>query len=143
MKKTALLLTALVLTGCVTGYDPQEIEAVRDYVAANQLEEVDRIRLYSQMSYTYINDYFVTIPTRRGDYLAEFVQECREMRRHEFTPDMVDIRRDTNWIRARFDTIRGCRIGTIYVITDEQAKELRDLGDAPGDEVFLPEGEDN
>ncbi len=142
MKKTALLLTALALTGCVTGYNPQEIEAVRDYVAANDLEEVDRIRRSNQLSYTYINDYFVTIPTRRGDYLAEFISECRELRQ-TFTENMMDERRDTTWLRARFDTIRGCRIGTFYVITEEQRKELRELGDAPGDEVFLPEGEDN
>lgn len=143
MKITATLTSALLLSACVTAYNPQEIEAVRDYIAANDLEEVDQIRFYSQMSYTYLNDYFVTIPTRRGDYLAEFVSECRELRRQDFTPDMVDIRRDSNVLRARFDTIRGCRIGTFYEITEEQRNELRELGDAPGDEVFLPEDEDN
>ena len=99
------------------------------------------------MSYTYINDYYVTVPTRRGDYLIEFARDCRELRRRDFTPEMVDRRDNRNILRARFDTIRGCRIGTIYEITDEQRKELRALGDAPGDEVFIPEdqdeGEDN
>ena len=106
MKNAAILISALALSACVTGYDPREIEAVRDYIAANELEEVDQVRTpHAQMSFTYINDYFVTIPTRRGDYLAEFVSECRELRRQQFTEDMVDIRRDANWLRARFDTI--------------------------------------
>lgn len=143
MKKTTTLIAALLLSACVTGYNPQEIEAVRDYISANDLQEVDRIRTRGQMSYTYINDYFVTIPGRQEDYLAEFVSECRELRRQDFTRDMWDERTDSNWMRARFDTIRGCRIGTFYVITEEQRKELRELGDAPGDEVFLPEDEES
>ena len=143
MKRTATLISALLLSACVTGYDPQEIEAVRDYIAANDLEEVDRIRRNDYESYTYINDYFVTIPGRRGDYLAEFVSECRELRQTFDYTTMRDERSDTTWLRAKFDTIRGCRIGKFYAITEEQRREIRDLGDAPGDEVFLPDDEDN
>ena len=142
MKRTAIIIAALILSACVTGYDPQEIEAVRDYVAANQLEEVDRIRRNDQASYTYVNDFFVIVPSRRGDYLAEFVSECRELRQ-SFDYTMRDERSDTIWLRARFDTIRGCRIGTFYEINEAQRIELRELGDAPGDEVFLPEDEDD
>lgn len=141
MKRIAILFAALTLSACVTGYDPQEIEAVRDYVAANQLEEVDKIRRNDQASYTYLNDYFVIMPSRREDYLAEFVSECRELR-ERFDRSMADARNDTIWIRARFDTIRGCRIGKFYAINEAQAIELRELGDAPGDETFLPEDED-
>ncbi len=142
MKRTATLIAALALSACVTGYDPQEIEAVRDYIAANQLEEVDRIRRNDQASYTYINDYFVIVPSRRESYLAEFVSECRELRQ-TFDQSMQDTRTDTIWLRSRFDTIRGCRIGAFYAINEAQRIELRELGDAPGDEVFLPEDEDN
>ena len=35
---------------------PQEIEAVRDYVAATELEEVTEIRLREPLHYTYVND---------------------------------------------------------------------------------------
>ena len=143
MKKIATLFTALMLSACATGLTEQEVKAVRDYIAANDLEEVDKIPLRGQMTYTYINDHFVTIPGRREDYLAEFVSVCRELRRQNFTREMIDYRQDVNALRARFDTIRGCRIGTFYVITEEQSNELRQLGDAPGDEVFLPEDEDN
>jgi hypothetical protein len=133
------LSTILVVVACSsTTTQPQEIEAVRDYVVATELEEVSEIRLREQMSYTYVNDRYVTIPTRQGDYLVEFQRDCWELRRNDFTPEMVDRRDNQNILRARYDTIRGCRIAKIYEVTEAQRKELSALGDAPGDEVFLP-----
>ena len=138
--KTTLAVLLLVLTSaCSTLQDEQEIEATRDFVAANQLQQVDEIRLYQQLNYRVINDYFVTVETRRGDYLVEFRTRCRALTQREFAPYMVDVRRDPNRIRARFDTIRGCIIGAIYEVSEEQREELRQLGDAPGEEVFLPD----
>lgn len=131
----------LLATACGTLYDEQEIEATRDFIVANQLEEVDDFRLHERLSYHYLNDNFVSVDTRRGDYLLEFHTRCRAFTTQDFTRDMVDVRRDPSRIRARFDTLRGCRIDKIYKITDEQRKELRALGDAPGDETFLPDQE--
>ncbi|MDX1517779.1 MAG: DUF6491 family protein [Woeseiaceae bacterium] len=139
MKRFCEALALVVLAGCGTLMNEQEIEAVRDFVVTNELQEVDEIRLYEQLHYNYVNDYFVTIPTRRGDYLAEFNTRCRALSSQEFTPEMVDRRYSTHLLRARFDTIRGCHIGKIYKISREQREELRNLGDAPGDEVFLDE----
>ena len=135
----AAFAAAVLLAGCATGYDASEIEAVHDYVVANQLEEVDEIRYFRQLNYTYVNDQFVVVPTNRGDYLVEFARLCRELRQLDFTPEMVDRRADADRIRARFDTIRGCQIGKIYSITDAQFDELRNLGDAPGDEIYIPD----
>ena len=140
--KKCLVITAAVLSlsACATGYDPQEIEAVRDYIAANELESVDEIRMHRQpLSYSYVNDRFIIIPTRKADYLVELRRDCFELRRQDFTYDMVDRRTDTNVLRARFDTIRGCPIGAFYEVNDAQRKELKALGDAPGDEVFIPD----
>lgn len=139
MKTTITALVAVTLTACATEYDTQEIEAVRDYIVATELKEVDQIRFFSQMSYTYLNDRFVLVPTRRGDYLLEFRRNCRELRKTDFTWDMVDRRDNQNTLRAGFDTIRGCVIGAMYEITDDQREELQALGDAPGDEVFIPD----
>ncbi len=139
MNKILILPALLAVAACSsTTQRPQEIEAVRDYVVAAELQEVTEIRLREQMSYTYVNDRFVTIPTRRGDYLVEFQRDCWELRRNDFTPEMVDVRDNPNVLRARFDTLRGCRIGKMYEITAEQRVELTALGDAPGDEIFLP-----
>ena len=142
MNKTLIMTAALSIAACSsTTQIPQEIEAVRDYIAAAELEEVTEIRLREQLHYTYVNDRYVSIDTRRGDYLVEFQRNCWELRENQITAEMVDIRRDNNYIRARFDTIRGCRISTIYEITEEQREELKALGDAPGDEIFLPDAD--
>ena len=140
MKKTVFLLTIMVVGGCSsTPQTPREVEAVRDFVVAAELEEVAEIRLRRQLSYTDLNVRYATIPTRGGDYLVEFQRDCRDLQRPDFTPEMVDVRHDRNVLRAKFDTIRGCRIARIYAITAEQSDELKVLGDAPGDEIFLPE----
>jgi len=141
--KLSVLSVLTLLSACATPYDTQELEAVRDYVIAAELKEVDEIRHRSQMNFRYVNDYFVTMPSRQGDYLVEFTRQCSELRRTDFTPEMVDVRDSTNTIRSRFDTIRGCRIGKIYEITDMQRREIHDLGDAPGEDVFLPDEEDS
>lgn len=139
MNRLTIALAPIALAACATVYDPQEVEAVRDYIAAADLQEVEEIRFFSQFSYRYVNDHYVTVPTRRGDYLVEFAKRCPELRRTEFTEEMVDRRESSKYIRARFDTIRGCRIGKIYEVSDMQRRELHDLGDAPGEEIYLPE----
>ncbi len=139
MNKILIVPALLLVAGCSsTTQRPQEIEAVRDYVAAAELEEVSDIRLREQLNYTYVNDRFVTIDARRGDYLVEFNRDCWELRQTQVSGGMVDVRDNHNVLRARFDTIRGCRIGKIYEITEAQREELTALGDAPGDEIFLP-----
>ncbi len=140
MKTRACLLAIIAVGGCsMTPQTPREIEAVRDFVVAAELEEVAEIRLWRQMSYTHLNVRFVIIPTRRGDYLVEFQRDCRELNRIDITPEMVDIRDNRHVLRAKFDTIRGCRIDRIYEISEAQSEELKVLGDAPGDEIFLPD----
>ena len=139
MNKLLIVPALLTIAACSsTTQRPQEIEAVRDYIVAAELEEVAEIRMRGQLSYTYVNDRYVTIDARRGDYLVEFNRDCWELRRNDFTPEMVDVRDNPNVLRARFDTLRGCRIGKMYEITAEQREELTALGDAPGDEIFLP-----
>ena len=140
MNRKLILPAALLMAGCSsTSTQPKEIEAVRDFVVAAELPEVSEIRLSETLSYTYVNDRYVTVPTRRGDYLVELRRDCLELRRSTFTPEMVDVRTNQNVLQARFDTIRGCQIGTIYEITEGQREEIRSLGDAPGDDIYLPD----
>lgn len=140
--KMLLPVLALLVAACAAEPEPKEVEAVRDFVVANELEEVDEARMFGQMRTTYLNDYFVLLPSRRGDYLVEFGRRCRALRRQEFTPEMVDVRHDPDKLRARFDTLRGCRIAHIYSISSDQRKEIENLGDAPGDEIYLPDQDD-
>lgn len=141
MKQTLAVILLALVSACSTMYDEQEIEATRDFIAANELNEIDSIRLYEQLNYSVVNDYFVTVETRRGDYLVEFARRCSALTERDFRPDMVDVRHESSRVRARFDTIRGCIIGKIYEITEAQREELGRLGDAPGDEIFLPDEE--
>lgn len=134
------IAAVFMLGGCnLNPFTPEENEAVLDYIYASELEEVDQIRFFQQYSYTYVNDRYVTIPTYAGDYLVEFTRTCPELRQSRFTSEMVDYPDDNRTLRARFDTIRGCRIGKIYEVTAAQAEELAELGDAPGDDVYLPD----
>ena len=130
----------------VHGYLPEkELRALaaRTGTRLHRLQEVASFRISEQLNYRVVNAFFVTVDTRRGDYLLEFNTSCRALTRRDFTPEMVDIRRDPNRIRARFDTIRGCMIGKIYPISNEQREELRELGDAPGEEIYLPDEDES
>ena len=142
----------LVLAGCATPQKAQEIEAVRDFVAANELEQVERVRyrFRGDLKYRYVNDRYVKVEGRDGDFLVEFRRNCPELR-DRIRPEtmsgplqdspLVDKPRDANVLNARFDTIKGCRIAAIYGLTPEQYEELDNLGDAPGEEIFLPDEE--
>ena len=68
--------------------------------------------------------------TARGHALIEFKRPCYALRD---TSEIVADRRDnSSYLRARFDTLRGCVIDTIYPVNEAQNIELRNLGDAPG-----------
>ena len=136
-------LAALLAACSSTTEVPQETEAVRDFIASADLIEVDRIRTGRNSKHSYVSDYFVIVEGDRAEYLAEFRRRCHDLRRPDFTEQMVDDRRDPNHMHAKFDTIRGCYIDKLYELTPEQAKELKNLGDAPGDEVFIPPKEES
>jgi hypothetical protein len=58
------------------------------------------------------------------------VRRCHELKDNtRITPDK---RWDTNIVRAKFDTIRGCRIAAIYALDEAEAAELKNIGEAPG-----------
>jgi hypothetical protein len=133
MKKTMTLLlsAALLVSACETTGQLASQQAVEDYVAVSELEDVAEVRYRQQMHQRYVNDRFIILENRSGKYLVEFVTRCMELRDNtRITPD---VRHDANVIYAKFDTIRGCRIKKIYQINDAQAQEITTLGDAPGD----------
>ena len=145
MTKRAAPFAALLLAACATPQPTQEVEAGRDYVAASELESVRHIRTDERWSYSQLNDRFVIVTALRKKYLVEFVRNCSELN-YPLEPhmiamgaDVVDQRSDSRTLRASTDTIRGCRIEAFYPVTRDQVQELKNLGDAPGEEVFLPD----
>ena len=135
MKKTYRFLGALaaisLLAACGSQGKIPSREAVEDYVAVAELEEVKFARYVRQLQHTYLNDHYVILSERDKHYLAEFIRRCFELTDHSRIEP--DIRREHKVLRARSDTIRGCRIKTLHKLNEGQVAELLALGDAPGD----------
>ena len=125
----AIFVLTVLLSGCATSPDPGITDAVTDYVQVAELKPQNQVRTYGDYSYRVISQRYIIVATRRETFLAEFVRDCRELDDFRVTPDY---RHDANLLRARFDTIRGCRIGKIYAVDEGQAQELENLGEAPG-----------
>ena len=136
MKKLLLLLTFTFLAGCAGQEEAdypstQDIgQAVRDFIELRELEELDALRSGTNDGWSVLDETFILYSGRKDTYLVEFARRCWELQDHtRITPDQ---RWDSNTIRARFDTIRGCRIGKIYALTDAEVAELENIGEAPG-----------
>lgn len=143
MKIQIAVLLTLALAACggtVERNGPgMETEAVRDFVATSDLNEVNKMRMREQIRYKYINDYFVVVPQRGQYHLVEFRGRCTELRQRTWDAGMVDHRTNSRNLYSDRDTIRGCVIGRIFALTDSQVADLRVLGDAPGDEQASPQ----
>ena len=125
------MMVILTLCACISAPTHHvDTQAVRDYVEVGELESVDHIRTYHRDSMEYLSEFFILYEARTKEYLVEFRRSCREFRDNRAVAP--DHRYDHNRLRAKEDTIRGCRIARIYPLTSAQAEELRNLGHAPG-----------
>ena len=135
MNKTILLCGIILLAGCASQDEKdastQDIQqAVKDFIALRELEEVPSMRTGTRDGWTQIDETFILYDARRDTFLVEFARPCWELRDNtRITPDT---RWDANVIRSRFDTIRGCRIHRIYALTEAEVAELENIGEAPG-----------
>lgn len=135
--KTVTLIVACALLAACAAQDQTErmsrqdqVQAVRDFIDVRKLDEVDLISTRNQDSWESIEDYFLIYKARKEFYLVDFDRRCFEL--SDNTRIVADERREANKIRARFDTIRGCRIHRIYALTEAEVAELESLGEAPG-----------
>ena len=136
MNKLLMLLAAAILVGCASQDEKDNAkedpvtEAVLDFIEVRNLEEVDAISSGTNDGWTELNLEYLLYEGRRETYLVEFARPCYELRdRTSITPDK---RWDSSYIRARFDTIRGCRIGRVFLLTEAEVAELENIGEAPG-----------
>jgi len=105
---------------------------VRLYLEKAMLEEVAFIRFRKSLQWKYLNDYFVTAEAYDGDHLIEMNTECADLRADTFYIDMADRRSRSSLVRAGLDTIRGCRIKTIYKLPEvDGSPELSREANAP------------
>ena len=134
-----LRLTAsiLLLAGCATAVEPTEVRAVRDFLALTDLRQVERIRLYRQPMFTYVNDYFVTASVGERHYLVEFNGRCRALRARGLTVSTIDQRQDLSYLKVA-DTIRGCNIERIFRATVEELVEIKELSKSEASGAVVP-----
>ena len=123
----SLLLCMTALFGCASQDGNQQgarelsresEKDVRLYLDKAMLDEVPFIRFRDSLQWKYLNDYFVTAEAYDGDHLIEMITECADLRADTFYIDMADQRSRSSHVRAGLDTIRGCRIKTIYKLPE-------------------------
>jgi hypothetical protein len=132
MNRLIAILMVATLSACAVpeetiGKDKEQ--AVRDFIAVRQLAEVDKVRTSNDDTWTELDPHFLIYETRRGDFLVEFSHACYDLSDNEV---VADRRWDHNTMRARFDTIRGCRMAQIYALTEAEVAELEAIGESPG-----------
>lgn len=129
----ALVVAAALVTGCAT-QTTEEVadknQAVRDFIDLRELESLAKIRTDGYDGWETITTTYLIYKTRRADYLLEFARPCWEI--HDRSRIVPDDRSDPNIIRARFETLRGCRIDAFYALTEAESAELKHIGDPPG-----------
>ena len=133
MKTVMCVVVAVLLSACAAQDAEQrqeESQAVRDFIAVRELEKLKKMSTALRDSWTIIDDRFIVYRSRRGQYLVEFDRRCYELGGGSRV--VPDERRVRNTVYARTETIRGCRINTIYALTEAEAEELESLGKAPG-----------
>ncbi len=107
----------------------EEDQAVQDYIHLHELESVDSLRSGRTDSWDVLTARYIVYEGRnRVKYLVRFSRNCFEL----FDDKRVtpDVRWDTDTLRARFDTIRGCRVDSIYAVSVGEAAELVALGES-------------
>ena len=136
IKIAAVIAAAFILAACASQDEQVEEstqdvnQAVRDFVDLRELEELDALKSGTNDSWQLLDDRFIIYSGRRDTYLVEFGRRCYELNDNtRITPDK---RWDANRVRARFDTIRGCRIAKIYGLDEAEVAELENIGEAPG-----------
>lgn len=126
MKPLIAVILFALLPGCATQRESAVDEAISDFVALSGLEQMDTIRTHNRFGTSELTERYAILRTSKDVYLVEF-HNCPPEFDNNVTPD---IRYDRNVLRARFDTIRGCRIKQIFAIDEAGAEELKMLAEA-------------
>ena len=130
-KRISMFLFGATLSACASQEDgpTQDTEqAVRDFIEVRQLAEADKIRTASKDHWNEIDQNFIIYKKRNDAYLIEFVRRCVELDQYPIVPD----ERRGNEIRARFETIRGCRIAKRFPLSEGELTELEAIGESTG-----------
>ena len=93
---------------------PPYVQETKVYLDTIQPETVLSVSFVEPLRYEVINVMFVYMEGHGGRYLLETERICRPLKSQDIFVDMADRRSIRGRLRAGIDTIRGCRIETIY-----------------------------
>ncbi|MEM7430448.1 MAG: DUF6491 family protein [Pseudomonadota bacterium] len=130
MKHLAIALAVAMIAGCAATAErkpSEEDQAIIDYITMHELEELNSLRSGRTDDWSVITPKYIVYEGRNQSfYLVKFKRNCHELL--DDTNVVADVRWDSNTLRARFDTIRGCHVDSIYALTEAEADELTGVG---------------
>lgn len=100
-------------------------QVLRDFIEVRGLEEVDRMRGTERRSFEKVTPSYIIFKPRRGEFLVEFDRPCKEIWDNMYMSADDTLVHGT--LRAKFDRIRGCRIGRIFALTETDLLDLKQL----------------
>ena len=93
-------------------------EELRIYIEQMKPEAVSHIRYVEPLRWRALNPFYAITETRNGPHLIEMSWECKELMSQELYMDMADRRSKRGILRARIDTLKGCRIANFYKLPE-------------------------
>lgn len=129
MRICAWVVMCWLVAACAARPPGVDRAAVEDYIVTRGLEPISFIRTGVSLNSDDIrplNDYHMRYRSGQNHYLIAYMFRCPQ----ELGTVSTDVR-GGNYLRAKTDTIRGCRIDRIYRLTPEESEEMSTLGTAP------------
>lgn len=134
--RAAILLAAAGLVACATDAEEEErppltsrqareqalVEETHAYIQSNNLVQHSSIRYFGKFNIVSANRRYAVIEARTTRYLIETEIDCPRLPLAGATDDSIDVRMRRNLLRAGYDTIRGCRISSIWELPDLPAE---------------------
>ena len=132
----AIIVLAGGLAACAAQPEAEPLEEEVDpsveetlvYLRTLNPPTVDSVRFREPLRYDVVNVRFVYMDVKDGRYLIEMARDCKPLKSNEIFTDMADRRSMRGRIRAGIDTIRGCRIGTIYELPPVRETQAPETG---------------
>ena len=95
-------------------------EELRIYIEQMKPEAVANIRFEEPLRWRGLNPFYAITEARNGPHLIEMSWECNELMSKDLYVDMADIRTQRGVLRARIDTLRGCKINNFYKLPESE-----------------------
>ena len=134
-----------LLAGCaVDGSEPSSeeiaandprIQETRVYLQTVKPEIVSWVRYEEPLRFDAISNMHAILVSHGSRYLLETERLCRDLTSQDIYIDMADRRTMRGRLRAGIDTLRGCKIETIYRLPDDpDATSAEEPGQTPTQE---------